>query len=223
MNCFRYKLEHDYGFAPNPFHGYLTLAACKGQIRGNPNLQIGDWIVGLGSVSMKNEGHIIYAMRVEEKLTFDQYWEDRRFICKKPDMNGSLVQMYGDNVYHTDPNTHCFIQEPCAHSKDDNSTNREHLERDTKSKNVLISRTFYYFGDQCPIIPPQFAYINFSEGNTRGNMQYLDLSDHDAEINAFVDWLEQNHGQGIHGDPCNWHKFKRPPIPLPDLSDHEEK
>ena len=54
MNCFRYKIEHDFGFAPNPFHGTLSLATCKGDIRKNKNLQLGDWIVGLGSKSMGN-------------------------------------------------------------------------------------------------------------------------------------------------------------------------
>ena len=30
MHCFRYKLNHDYGLAPNPFGGVMTLAVCKG-------------------------------------------------------------------------------------------------------------------------------------------------------------------------------------------------
>lgn len=33
MHCFRYKLNHDYGLAPNPFGGVMTLAVCKGDIR----------------------------------------------------------------------------------------------------------------------------------------------------------------------------------------------
>lgn len=222
MNCFRYKVQHDYGFAPNPFHGYLTLAACKGQIRGNPHLQIGDWIVGLGSIAMGNEGHIIYAMKVEEILTFDQYWNDRRFICKKPVLNGSLVQMYGDNVYHHNLEVEGYIQEPCAHSNNDGTVNEGHLRRDTRCEKVLISRTFYYFGENCPLLPIQFAYINFSEGNRRGNMQYLDLAGHDTEINAFVNWLEEEYGQGIHGDPCNWREFDLSPITLPNLNSDEE-
>lgn len=32
MKCFRYKLDHDYGFAPNPFWGVMTLATCKAQL-----------------------------------------------------------------------------------------------------------------------------------------------------------------------------------------------
>lgn len=92
MNCFRYKLEHDYGFAPNPFHGVLSLATCKGDIRNNKHLEIGDWIIGLGSVAMNNLNHLIFAMKLEEKITFDEYWNDERFQCKKPILNGSLVQ-----------------------------------------------------------------------------------------------------------------------------------
>ena len=62
MNCFRYKIEHDYGFAPNPFHGTLSLATCKGPIRQNKNLQVGDWIVGFGSKSMDNDGYLVWDM-----------------------------------------------------------------------------------------------------------------------------------------------------------------
>ena len=63
MNCFRYKLDHDYGFAPNPFHGVLSLATCKSQLRMNNNVKIGDWVVGLGSRAMDNLHHIIFAWR----------------------------------------------------------------------------------------------------------------------------------------------------------------
>ena len=90
-------MDHDYGFAPNPFHGTLSLATCKGlQLRHNSHLKIGDWIVGLGSVAMGNLGRIIYAMQVEKKITFDQYWDDPQYQIKKPVINGSLVQMYGE-------------------------------------------------------------------------------------------------------------------------------
>ena len=80
MNCFRYKIEHDWGFAPNPFHGTLTLATCKGDIRGCKELRNGDWIVGFGSKSMGNLGKMIYCMRVDEMMSFDQYYNDPRFI-----------------------------------------------------------------------------------------------------------------------------------------------
>ena len=141
MNCFRYKIEHDFGFAPNPFHGTLSLATCKGDIRKNKNLQLGDWIVGLGSKSMGNLHHIVFAMKVEEKLTFDQYWNDARFLCKKPNLNGSLIEIYGDNVYHTDESTGKVIQENCAHSKDNGIVDEGHYKRDVEGQYVLLSKT----------------------------------------------------------------------------------
>ena len=33
MRVFSYIVTHDTGYAPNPFHGFLTLACCKPLIR----------------------------------------------------------------------------------------------------------------------------------------------------------------------------------------------
>lgn len=214
MNCFRYKLDHDFGFAPNPFHGFLSLATCKSQLRMNRNLNIGDWIVGLGSKSMNNEHRIIYAMMLEEIVNFDQYWDNPLYECKKAVINGSLVQMYGDNVYHTRKDKGVVIQEYCAHSKKGGRTNGKHWKRDISGKYVLLSHVFYYFGDKCPRIPSEFAYI---ENNSRA-IKYKDLAGEDAKIQAFVDWLENTYGQGIHGDPCNWKEYN-----LPKLEIYEEE
>lgn len=203
MNCFRYKLEHDYGFAPNPFHGTLSLATCKGDIRNNKNIQIGDWIIGLGSVSMGNLNHLLFAMKLEEKITFDEYWEDERFRCKKPVLNGSLAQMYGDNVYHTNHETGVVIQENCAHSNEDGTVNKRHYDRDVAGKYVLLSKNFYYFGDHAPLIPEEFAYIY----DVARNLKFWDLAGEDERIQTFVDWIVNNFDKGIHGDPCNWKEF----------------
>lgn len=224
MNCFRYKVEHDWGFAPNPFYGTLSLATCKADIRKNKNLHIGDWVVGFGSKSMDNLGKLIYAMRVDEILTFDQYYEDPRFQCKKPFIYGSLLQMYGDNVYHTDKSEHPvrrYIQDECAHSHNDGGFYQEHYDRDTKSDNVLLSRKFFYFGDHCIEIPDEFSYIKLNPQNIRGNIYYTDLQGEDAKILAFVDWLEREYGQGIHGDPCNWKEFNIPKYEI--YEDEEDK
>lgn len=214
MNCFRYKMDHDYGFAPNPFHGVLSLATCKGaQLRNNGNLEIGDWVIGLGSVAMGNLGRIIYAMQVEEKITFDQYWEDPRFQNKKPVINGTLVQMYGDNAYHTVDGK--VVQEHCAHSLKGGGVNNDHLQRDSDGKYVLLSQRFYYFGDHCPEVPEDFIYILNDSRSTK----FWDLHDEDDKINAFVSWLEENYTIGIHGDPCNWKEYNLPKL---DIYEDEE-
>ncbi|SSY70238.1 hypothetical protein [Alysiella crassa] len=40
MKIISYVVKYDYGFAPNPYHGFLTLATCKPVIRSNA--EIGD-------------------------------------------------------------------------------------------------------------------------------------------------------------------------------------
>lgn len=212
MHCFRYRMDHDYGFAPNPFWGTLTLATCKAQIRNSRALAIGDWIVGLGSVAMGNEDTIVYAAQVKESIPFDQYWVDERFQVKKANINGTMVQMYGDNVYHTVEGK--VVQEPCAHSNDPNG---QHKKSDTSGKNVLICEFFYYFGDQAPKLPKELAYIG-DTGNPRA-IRYTDLDD--AKIQAFVDWLAANYEPGIYGDPCNWKEFKREKYEI--YEDEEDK
>ena len=200
MHCFRYRMDHDYGFAPNPFWGTLTLACCKAQIRNSRVLAAGDWIVGLGSVAMGNEGTVVYAAQVKKTMSFDDYWNSPDYQVKKANINGTMIQMYGDNVYHTIDGQ--VVQEPCAHSNDPNG---KHKKSDVSGKNVLICECFYYFGEQAPRLPKDLAYI----GDTRNPraIRYTDLDD--EKIQAFTDWLAANFKQGIHGDPCNWKEFKR--------------
>lgn len=212
MKCWRYKLDHDYGFAPNPFWGIMTLATCKEQLRKSSNLQIGDWIVGLGSKSMGNIGHMIYAMKVEQIITFDEYWNNPIYACKRPVTNGTLCQMYGDNVYHTDQRTGNMIQEHCAHSISSNEPNMGHYKSDISGKNVILSKEFYYFGDHCPLLPKEYNYI--SNIHNRGNRQYSDLSE--EQVKSFVSWLESKYTVGIHGDPCNWKEFNLPKLDIYD-------
>ncbi|MDR0509866.1 MAG: hypothetical protein LBH06_02075 [Rikenellaceae bacterium] len=205
MNYFSYKLDHDYGLAPNPFHGYCTVAVCKSQIRNNRNLSVGDWIIGTGSKALSkinpigDLNHLIYAMQVNEKITFDEYWRDERFQSKKPVINGSLVQMYGDNIYHIDPVSKKWIQEDSAHSAN-NNVNKDHLEQDTGGEYVLISQNFYYFGDKAPLIPGDYREVCC---NSR-DYQYRNTLVKIAE--EFIRWLENNYEVGIHGDPINWTK-----------------
>ena len=48
MTLYSYIVTTDSGFAPNPFHGYLTLACCKPMIRRT--VQVGDVVVGLSAL-----------------------------------------------------------------------------------------------------------------------------------------------------------------------------
>ena len=56
-----YVVARDFGFAPNPFHGFLTLATCKPHIR--KDAQVDDWVVGMGGSRLKATGHCVFSAR----------------------------------------------------------------------------------------------------------------------------------------------------------------
>jgi len=205
MNLFSYKIEHDFGLAPNPFGGYCTLAVCKGQIRSNKRLEIGDWIIGTGSRALERVSgkvqmpHLIYAMQVEEKLNFNQYWLDPRFQYKKPVLNGSLTQLYGDNIYHTD-NENNWVQVNSAHSLECGNPNLEHVKRDTKSDIVLITKKFFYFGNSSELIPIKYESVLCKGRGVKSTSIPQEVA------SEFIAWLEENFKPGIYGDPINWIK-----------------
>ena len=184
MKIYSYIITRDYGFAPNPFYGYCTLATCKPRIRLSAD--IGDVIVGLGSGAKNSiyKNKLIYVMIVSKKITFDEYWDDQRFFSKRPQIHGSLKHMYGDNIYHTDPNTGQIIQENSHHSLDEGKTNYKNLERDTSGKYVLISNQFWYWGSSAVDIPKSFL------GLTDVGRGYKVVDD-EKFVSDFIGWLEQ--------------------------------
>ena len=87
---FSYVVDHDCGYAPYPFGGFCTLAKCKyGTIKTKHGTRRniveladeGDWIAGTGGVVLdKSAGHgkLIYAMRVDEKISLREYCQGNR-------------------------------------------------------------------------------------------------------------------------------------------------
>lgn len=151
-NFYSYVMPRDFGFAPNPFGKYCTLATCKPQIRGRA--KVGDWVFGTTSLFGGAYPKLIYAMKVSEILTFDMYYADERFQAKKALMNGSLKTMYGDNIYHHSSDG-SWLQDNSHHSLENGETNILNLNRDTATDKVLISEEFYYFGCNAIAIPTE--------------------------------------------------------------------
>ena len=56
MRLYSYVLDHDYGFAPNPFYDVCTLATCKPSIR--ERAAIGDYVVGTGCAKRHRRGFL---------------------------------------------------------------------------------------------------------------------------------------------------------------------
>ncbi|MCK8479071.1 hypothetical protein [Psychroserpens algicola] len=194
MNIYSYVVARDFGFAPNPFGRYCTLATCKPKIRENAS--IGDWIIGTGSAGYNLQKWLMYAMKVEEKITFVDYWNDIRFQYKKPIMNGSLVQMYGDNIYSFDELRHKWLQSDSHHSYADGSINKHNLNRDLGGKYVLISEEFYYFGKDAIEIPKEYSSIIKTGPGYKKNIQ-------EDVKNNFINFLKKNFQLGYHSDPIH--------------------
>ena len=154
MKLYSYVVARDYGFAPNPFYGFCTVCTCKPVIRRVAS--VGDWIVGTGSKTRNRQNQIVFAMRVTEALTIDEYWSDPRFANKRPTLYGSKRQAFGDNIYHRDASGR-WIQENSHHSHQDGTQNIRNIVNDTQTDRVLISDDYVYFGGEGPEIPARFT------------------------------------------------------------------
>ena len=206
-----YIVEHDIGFAPNPFYGVCTLATCKPDIRRHA--AVGEWIVGVGSVADGIRGQMLYAMQVEEKLDFCQYWDDDRFQMKKPKFFGSLKQAQGDNVYHQIDGF--WTQERSRHTHTNAETTAKHKQRDTKWHEVLTSNRFVYYGADAIGIPAHFAdeeghrLCLDGSGSPKGGLQRSANFDDPTLTTRLVKWLEDADVWGCVGEPCEWRKKER--------------
>ena len=140
MKVFSYVVDHDNGHAPNPYFDYCTLCRCKFREKPGGHWNVvelaerGNWIIGTGGANLnRSAGHgkLIYAMRVDEKLTRKMYYDDPRFKLKKPANMGTYEMTRGDNR-----------QPICDFEKNEQF--------------ALVSEHFYYFGKEAVDIPEQF-------------------------------------------------------------------
>lgn len=190
MKLYSYVIPRDYGFAPNPYFNYCTLATCKPKIRGSA--QIGDWIAAFGAAKTILHEKLVVLMKVKEILTFDEYWNDERFKNKRPVFNKSVTYMYGDNIYHHVDGI--WVQEKSHHSMENGDINYINLRRDTQINRVLIATEFYYRGDLAIDVPQEFHKV-IAHGI--GHRVYTDMN----EINGFINYISENCRMGIEGTP----------------------
>jgi len=190
MKLHSYVVTHDTGFSPNPFWGWCTLANCKPAIRRTA--KVGDWVVGL---SQKADGNrLIYAMRVEEIVPYDKYYHDRRFVAKIPDHSiGKVVYKCGDNIYKPLSNGD-FQQLQSMHSNGTNE-NPKTKAHDLGGKNVLVSKTFYYFGSNPPELPKSLC--DLKGGRAHKNRFPSDI------ISAFTTFITCQ-TVGVNAPPNYW-------------------
>jgi hypothetical protein len=110
-------------------------------------------------------------------------------------MNGSNKQFYGDNIYHKDITTGKYIQENSHHSLENGKINKLNYNRDLKSEHVLISETFWYYGENAILIPNKIKGI-IKKG--RGARKTTD----EKLIYKFITWLHEQKENTLIGKPA---------------------
>lgn len=197
MKLYSYVIARDYGFAPNPFYGVCTLATCKPNVRKMAN--IGDWVVGTGSARYGLSGRIVYGMEVNETMTFEEYSLDPRFSNKKPILNGSRKQAYGDNIYSRRGGR--WRQADSHHSLADGKPNIANIKNDTQTNRILISNNFRYWGADAPLIPARFR--------RKGKNDVCIIRGYKSKFpesiaTSFVEWLRTQGLTGYSGAPAEF-------------------
>jgi len=197
-----YTVDHDYGINPNPFFGYCTIGHCKPAIRKTvakyvlnkkPDGKAEDlsiWLVGIASgnnIKFKHDcgGKVIYIMQVTEVLSYRDYWNDTRFICKRRTnlsyntKNISFLNC-GDNI-KSDVVVDCSGKAIMG-----------------KNGHVLISDNFIYWGDSCSEDLGHSMY----ESKTGGGRYpiYLPNSKYSEKMKTIVDFITKTFGETKHAD-----------------------
>lgn len=143
---FTYKVAHDGGSAPNPYHHICTLAICKPAIRRVAKRD--DVIVGLACAP--DDTRIVYCMVVEHALSWRQYIQactgqgevpagvPAHHLRKKVPTSASDP---GDCIW---PDASKYVDALASWS---DHGGHEDFERDVRNGEiVLVSTKFWYFG-----------------------------------------------------------------------------
>jgi hypothetical protein len=191
MKLFSYCIRYDVGAAPNPFWGICTLVICKPKIRLAADK--GDWIVGLGSANSPLgdiSNKVVYAMKVTDKITIQQYDE----YCRVS-LQAKIPQWRNKDDYR-------LRLGDCIYDYSDGEPPKirwsVHDERNRKTdlggEYALLSNHFYYFGDKPVELPNNLqAIIHSTQGHkSNANQPYVD---------EFVKWINGYELNRLYGEP----------------------
>ncbi len=174
MRVHTYVIAVDAGSAPNYDRPFVTLAVCKPRIRRKA--EIGEVVLAFAGKDVNPaEPHtVVWAGIVGEKMSFAEYWNDRRFAAKKPDKSA-----HPDNFYRPLDGGLLWVAND-VHGPD--ATNH-----DTSGKFVLSFSPSWRFGAHGPLMPIEFDLRMV--GGRRGE-RVADLTE--PEWKRLRAWLDQN-------------------------------
>lgn len=178
-----YVMTTDSGFAPNVTGGICTLATCKPRIRSDAD--VGDWVLGTPSRSAGEE-RIIHLTRVNETLTYDEYYHDERFQMKRPENDDN-----GDNIYYLEDG---IIQQDTKTNHHQNTSNRK---RDLNTDRVIIGETYWYFGDSGVAVPESLRHDVIHKYKQSSRRLYSKKNA--KSLREIVEWCSLRFDLGSHG------------------------
>jgi len=144
-------------------------------------------------------------MRVTDAMTFNQYWADPRFQRKRPNLQGSKKQAFGDNIYSKHARMNKWCQMNSHHSLADGSPNTSNITADTQTDRVLISDDFVYWGGSGPQLPQRFLnygpmHVTLCVGRNHKNNFPPEF------VQEFVDWIRSRNEKGYVSEPLDWRR-----------------
>ncbi len=181
-----YVVRYDTGLAPNPFHGWCTVAVCTPNHQG-ANLRSGDWMCGF--LPKEHEYRLVYLMQIEQRIHLNDYFHDCRFSAKRPDLGGNWISRCGDNFYSL-ASDRSWIRHPNLYH-----TTRESLTKDTRNPYVFVGQRFWYFGENAVSLLQSYRELAGGRG-IRVNHRW-------RTVESFIDWVCFNWDVGIHGRPLH--------------------
>jgi prevent-host-death family protein len=187
LKLYSHVITHDTGLAPNPFHGFCTSAVCTPSHK-KAKLRNGDWLIG--NSRSKEGNRLVYAMRISEVMSMNNYFRDGRFERKKPKADGTLIEQCGDNIYFRGDDGQ-WKRLPSPFHNDSNAFDKD-VGDNFEGNPVFVAEHFYYFGSRRVAIPDRLARVICGG---RGVHNKSDLAE------DFVRWLEDNYQPGVLGMP----------------------
>lgn len=208
-----YVVNVDFGMAPNVTDGICTLATCKPALRAYTDLGR-QWIVGMGGAKSRTpdpykpgglrtenwKDRLIYVMAPEERLTYDEYYNDPRFQSRIPKAENDP----GDNIYFQDNTGKYRVTERFndVHKVQAGKPFAGFMDNDMRNgPYVLVARKFWYFGDQAPSLYEQASVSEGLAETLRDTFRGHKIVAEPNQVTEFSDWLHQNFKPGIHGKP----------------------
>lgn len=193
---YSYVLRFDDGAAPNPFWDVCTLTICKPAIRRKA--KPGSWVIGTGSKHSRcNDGKtydftgtLVYAMKIEDVKNLKDYDSYCSTVLpnKIPDKESEDWKLHvGDAIYDFSDS------EDPKQRRGKHETEADKI-RDLSGENALLSKHFYYFGENPILLPPQFQrFVKKNQGHK--------IIREPAMIKEFENWLATLGATGIRSEP----------------------